>query len=167
MMDLDSLCKAGFLSPLDVHFARFIETLSGASSQEIVLAAAMASCFTGRGHVCFDLSLSSYPATGEAEVRFPLPERGQWESTLRRSKVVGHPGEHRPLILDEKGRVYLFRYWEYQEDLVRGIKGRIESEQSGPDMELLQQGLSTIFPPDKSTEVDWQKVAAFASVKGG
>jgi exodeoxyribonuclease V alpha subunit len=165
-MSIDLLHQRGFLSPLDVHFARFIETLSGASSQELVLAAAMVSCFTRQGHICFDLSFQSFPAIGEADVKFPLPERGQWEATLRRSKVVGHPGEHRPLILDEKGRVYLFRYWEYQEDLVKGIKGRIESKQSGPDMELLQQGLSMIFPPDKSARVDWQKVAAFAAVKG-
>ena len=47
-------------------------------------------------------------ATGESGLDFPLPERGQWETTLRRSKVVGHPGEYKPLILDEKGRVYLY-----------------------------------------------------------
>ena len=165
MTDLDSLCKGGFLSPLDVHFARFMETLSGTSSQEIALAAALASCFTRQGHICFDLSRSPSLATGESGADFPLPERGQWETTLRRSKVVGHPGEYRPLILDEKGRVYLFRYWQYQEELVRGIKRGIEAKQSGLDMGLLQQGLSRIFPADKNTQVDWQKVAAFAAVK--
>ena len=165
MTDLDSLCKGGFLSHLDVHFARFMETLSGTSSQEIALAAALASCFTRQGHICFDLSRSPSLATGESGADFPLPERGQWETTLRRSKVVGRPGEYRPLILDEKGRVYLFRYWQYQEELVRGIKRGIEAKQSGLDMGLLQQGLSRIFPPDKNTQVDWQKVAAFAAVK--
>jgi exodeoxyribonuclease V alpha subunit len=163
--DLDSLCKSGFLSLLDVHFARFMETLSGTSSQELALAAALASCFTRQGHICFDLSRSPSLATGESEGDFPLPERGQWETTLRHSKVVGPPGEYRPLILDEKGRVYLFRYWQYQEELVRGIKRGIEAKQSGLDMGLLQQGLSRIFPPDKNAQVDWQKVAAFAAVK--
>jgi exodeoxyribonuclease V alpha subunit len=166
MTDLDSLCKSGFLSPLDVHFARFMETLSGVPSQEIALAAALASRFTGQGHICFDLAHSPSLATGESGADFPLPERGRWKTILRRSKVVGHPGEFKPLILDERGRIYLYRYWQYQEELARGIKRGIESKQSGLDTGLLQQGLSRIFPPDKNAQVDWQKVAAFAAVKG-
>jgi len=166
MTDLDSLCKGGLLAPLDVHFARFMETLSGLPSQEIALAAALTSCFTRQGHICFDLSHSPFPAAGESGVHLPLPEKSRWEAILSRSKVVGHPGEYKPLILDEKGRIYLYRYWQYQEQLVRGIKRGIESEQSGLDTGLLKQGLSRLFPPNKITQVDWQKVAAFTAVKG-
>ncbi len=164
MTNLNSLSESGFLSPLDVHFARLMETLSGTSSQEIFLAAALASCVTRQGHVCFDLSLLPSLAIGEEGVDFPLPQRDRWETALRRSRVVGHPGQYRPLILDEKGRLYLFRYWQYQEELVKGIRRGIESRPSGVDVALLQKGLRRIFPADNGAPMDWQKVAAFAAV---
>ena len=78
--------------------------------------------------------------------------------------MVGGPGEHTPLILDRKDRLYLCRYWEYQEDVVGGIRKRMECKQGSTDRGLLKQGLSEMFPASPGTEVDWQKVAAFVAV---
>lgn len=165
MTDLDSLQNSGFLSPLDLHFARFMEKLSKCPCRELVLAAALVSRFTREGHICLDLSAQHALPNSEIGEGFVLPERGQWEKKLRESGVVGDPGEHRPLILDHKGRLYLYRYWEYQEELAKGIKSRVGHENKILEMESLRQGLIKIFPATKEAEIDWQKVAAFAAAR--
>src|SRR4030042_3270596 len=163
MIDLDALHKSGFLSPLDLHFARFMEKLSRASSQELVLAAALVSRFTREGHVCLDLSLQKPLPVFEGGEAVVFPESGRWGKKLRQSGVVGGPGDHTPLILDHKARVFFYRYWEYQEKLAKGIKNRIGHESRVSEMESLRQGLMKIFPADNGGGIDWQKVAAFAA----
>jgi exodeoxyribonuclease V alpha subunit len=163
MRDLDLLLQGGVLSHMDGHFARFIEKLSGGSSPELVLAAALVSRATREGHICLDLALQEPLNLPETGGRFILPERDLWKDKLRQSNVVGEPGEHRPLVLDHKARLYLYRYWEYQEELTRGIKGRIGRERDASDMELLLHGLSSVFPVPSNGETDWQKIAAFAA----
>jgi exodeoxyribonuclease V alpha subunit len=163
--DLDSLEKNGFFSPLDLHFARFMAKLSKAPSKELVLAAALVSRLTSEGHICLDLSSKEPFHTSEAGESFVFPEVGKWEKKLRRSGVIGEPGEPRPLILDPKGRLYLYRYWEYQEELAKGIKSRITDENHVSQMKSLREGLSRIFPGLEEVGIDWQKVAAFAAAR--
>ncbi len=128
MIDLDSLKKNGFVSSLDFHFARFIAKVSRAPSQELVLAAALVSRMTREGHICLGLFSQEPLHAVETGESFVLPGAGKWGEKLRRSGVVGEPGEQRPLILDDKGRLYLYRYWEYEEELAKGIKSRITEE---------------------------------------
>jgi exodeoxyribonuclease V alpha subunit len=161
--DLDTLQKSGFLSPLDLHFARFMEKRSRASSQELVLATALVSRFTREGHICLDLSLQdSFPVSGGGE-GIVFPEAGKWLKKLRQSGVVGEPGDHSPMIVDHKGRLFLYRYWEYQEELAKGIRNRMVHESRVSEMESLRQGLMKIFPAANGGGIDWQKVAAFAA----
>ena len=165
MTDLDSLQKSGFFSPLDLHFARFMAKLSKAPSEELILAAALVSRMTREGHICLDLS-SHEPfhalGTGEGLV---FPEAGKWGKKLRRSGVVGKQGERRPLILDDKGRLYLYRYWEYQDELAKGVKSRITEVPQCLQVKSLQEGLNRIFPAPEEVGIDWQKVAAFAAAR--
>jgi exodeoxyribonuclease V alpha subunit len=164
-MGIDLLHQSGLFSPLDLHFARFMAKVSMASSQELVLAAALVSRFTREGHICLDLSSQKpLPASGIGE-SFVFPEVGKWEKRLRQSGVVGGPGDHEPLILDHKGRLYLYRYWEYQEELAKGIKNRINHESHVSPMKSLRQVLNRIFPAAKDGGIDWQKVAAFAAAR--
>ena len=44
---------------------------------------------------------------------------------LEACKVVGRPGDYKPLILDSRSRLYLYRYWDYERTLADFIKGRI------------------------------------------
>ncbi len=165
MRDLDSLQKSGFFSPLDLHFARFMAKVSKAPSQELRMAAALVSRLTREGHVCLELSSQEALHTEETGGSLVLPEAGQWEKKLRRSGVVGEPGEHKPLILDPKYRLYLYRYWEYQEELAKGIKSRIVDESLVLHMKSLRAGLNRIFPASEEAWIDWQKVAAFAAAR--
>ena len=163
--DLDSLQRSGFFSPLDVHFARFMAKVSKVPSDELVTAAALVSRFTREGHICLDLSSREILQAQETGAGVVFPEAGKWGKKLRRSGVVGKPGEHRPLILDPKDRLYLYRYWEYQEELAKGIKSRTTDERHVSETESLRERLHRIFPAPEEKGIDWQKVAAFAAAR--
>ena len=165
MRHLDLLLQGGYFSPLDRHFARFMEELSKTSSPELVLAAALVSRFTREGHICLDLSSQEPLPPSEIGESVVFPEAGKWGEKLRQSSVVGRPGDHKPMILDHKGRLYLYRYWEYQEELVKGIKNRIVYGSRVSDIESLRQGLNKIYPAANGGGIDWQKVAAFAAAR--
>jgi exodeoxyribonuclease V alpha subunit len=163
--DLDSLRRIGFLSPLDLHFALFMERLSGNSCRELSLAAAIVSRVTREGHICFNMAGEQPLDFFEMGQHIVLPEGRRWGKKIRESSVVGHPGEHRPLILDGMGRLYLYRYWEYQEDLAKAIKSRIGHEEDRLEIETLRKDLARMFPDAGKSVVDWQKVATFAAVR--
>jgi len=162
---LKLLREKGILSHLDIHFARFMTELAGGDDPELFLAAALVSSFKGLGHICLDLSTVGGKTLLAIDDRDAVvcPEPGQWQSRLAESPVVGKPGEFRPLILDDSARLYLCRYWEYQETLSSLIKNRIRDGKTFPDVRRLKKGLERLFP-ENTAEVDWQKVAAFAAL---
>jgi exodeoxyribonuclease V alpha subunit len=166
---LERLRKNHALGAIDVHFARFLGELSGNSDREILLGAALASRATGAGDICLDLQALAgtvllHEEAGRQAVVCPRLRR--WEQRLRNSAVVGRPGDRRPLILDDRRRLYLYRYWGYEKDLSGAIARRIRSDRTadGVDRQRLQRGLQRLFPPRKTKGVDWQKVAALVAV---
>jgi exodeoxyribonuclease V alpha subunit len=156
---LKDLQEKSILSSLDLHFARFLEGLSGSPSPELVVSAALLSASTRQGHICLDLSrLNGMPLS------LPFSEKNAWWKTLRESDVVGYPGEYKPLILDERARLYLFRYWDYQAKLANFVRSRIGGAVESLDRTLLKQGLSRLFPNQFDEKTDWQKVAVLTAL---
>ena len=152
---LDSLRDQGVLSLLDLHFARFIEDLADRPCPGLALAAALVSGTTRQGHICLDLTSPELPAA------FP----SAWIKGLGASGVVGRPGEYKPLVLDKKGRLYLYRYWEYESGLSTWITARVKAHEKTMDRVLLRKRLERLFPSDGAGEVDWQKVSAFLAAR--
>jgi exodeoxyribonuclease V alpha subunit len=115
-------------SPLARHFADFIVRLNSEPSSELYLAAFLVIDATTNGHICLNLhSLENqvFPVGGKVPVSSPAVDA--WTDTLRRSPVVGAPGEFKPLILDKKNRLYTYRYWNYESvvaDLITEMAGR-------------------------------------------
>ena len=166
-------------SELDLHFARFMTELAGRDSPELFLAAALVSRSTREGHICLDLSfLEGRPLTdGELEGYPPIcPPLSQWRRVLEASGVVGKPGDYRPLILDGRSRLYLYRYWDYEKKLAdfirertgnRNGKPQIFADEAGIGPALLKDGLDRLFPPLPDEDTDWQRVAAITSLWNG
>lgn len=155
---------------IDRHFARFMERLSGPPNPEATLAAALASRSQGQGSICLDLRAMAgtvFPSeTASGDVRLQLPALDEWITALRKSSVVGRPGEFKPLVLDGQGRLYLHRYWEYEFDLAKAILHRAEQEAEGINEALLREGLERLFPTVPSDgERDQQRVAASTAVE--
>jgi exodeoxyribonuclease V alpha subunit len=86
-----------------------------------------------------------------------------WLKILGASDVVGKPGDYRPLILDEKNRLYLYRFWNYEKILSDAIKKRAADDIEDIDIELLKNSLTRLFPDDPKEKLNLQKIAALTS----
>ncbi len=163
---LVALKAAGIFSPLDINFAQLMDQMDGSRCTGLILAAATLSYFTRKGHICIGLGSIGEKLVEEAGCAFQLPNSESWIEELSRSKVVGKPGEYKPLILDDSGRLYLYRYWDYQRKLADALKIRMPGPFKFQDPAALKAGLNQFFPRSSSveTELDWQKIAAFAAV---
>jgi exodeoxyribonuclease V alpha subunit len=161
------LLDHGVFSELDIHFARLMTRLSGEEDEAVFLAAALVSRAKGEGHVCLDLStVEGKPLiTYESDTDdFVCPGLEEWRKKIDSSSVVGRPGDYRPLILDDRSRLYLYRYWDYENILANKISERVASKIERVDFPLLKDGLSKFFSPLENGQTDWQKLAAFVSV---
>jgi exodeoxyribonuclease V alpha subunit len=112
---------------------------------------------TSNGHVCVLLSDLATPEHDPATLR----------TTLLQSGVVGTPDHPAslPLILDEDGRLYLHRYFDYEVRLAR----RLMQAAKTPPREVALAArdlLNSLFPPAPDNEVDWQKIAAAMALRG-
>ncbi len=166
---LDRFLEAGVFSPLDRHFARFIQRIADAPNPSVILAAALVSRSRRDGHICADLSeWAGRPLDMDSETGMPLPlcpELNEWLKSLQGCFAVGRPGEYAPLILDSADRLYLHRYWEYQDRLATLIRRRVWADPPEVDRDLLQHGLKRLFPEEEKEEgLDRQLVAAYTAV---
>jgi len=156
-----------YFTSLDLHFADFMEKLEGQPQRELWLASALVSNFTRHGHIC--LALDSVAGKNifhsvNPESTITCPVLKTWLAILQNAAVVGKPGEIKPMILDAGARLYLYRYWDYQEKLAQFIQQRVSASQSELNLEQLQQSLSRFFHPNQQSEIDWQMVAAGTAV---
>ncbi|WP_051408816.1 exodeoxyribonuclease V subunit alpha [Syntrophorhabdus aromaticivorans] len=158
---------------LDRHFADFMVKLSQGLSPRgqvnLWLAAALVSNSVGKGDVCLLLSEKAgrpLVVEDEADGDIPsirYPDLEEWVNDLREGPVVGKPGDFRPLILDEKYRLYLYRYWLYEQDLARFIIAGMDRCTDAVDTAVLADSLRRLFPGGNGDETDWQGVAAIVT----
>lgn len=172
---------SGALRAVDLHFGRRIAALAGGDDPHLLLAGALASQRLGAGDVCVDLTQcqdfplfqTQMPGGGLA-----APEPRTWMEALRRSPVVGQPGDRAPLILDDAGRLYLGRYWYFEQVLAAALAARTGRWAVDVDRDRLRQGLAELFPKSRiegtDQGTDWQQVAAavallrpFCVISGG
>ncbi|MBU0501106.1 MAG: AAA family ATPase [Gammaproteobacteria bacterium] len=166
---LDTAVTQGALRPFDRHFALLMGEL-GNGDPGLMLAAALLTKATGEGHVCLPLAAIAgqrpFPETSVDQTAPPLP---RWRQILAASPVVGVPGAFTPLILDASNRLYLGRYWHYENDLAEALLARAGEK---VESRLVPADLDRFFPP--SSEIDWQKAAValglsrrFCVISGG
>ncbi len=197
--------QAGWIRPLDTGFARLIRELSEEQGERpqplVLLLAALTSHQVGRGHVCIDLATllddagqtlalpPEEPAnTGlsESEVanlqgRYPQELLSRVQLTdclaaLQSSRAVSDGSVPAPLVLNGT-RLYLRRFWRYEQRIAEGIQQRLalpsplDDPQSAVS-QTLSTALGTLFR--SSEPVDYQKLACalaarnrFAVITGG
>ncbi|MGD0233596.1 MAG: exodeoxyribonuclease V subunit alpha [Syntrophorhabdales bacterium] len=156
---------------IDRHFADWMVRLSSGTPADMLedlwLAAALASNAVTKGHICVSLSdwagrlVEGCDRSGTQAKRYP--DLSQWVDKLKITPVVGVAGEFKPLILDEKHRLYLQRYWAYEGQLAGVLLAKARSPKRPVDEQLLRDGLQRLFPQDDGEEVNWQRVAALAA----
>ena len=109
------------LAEIDRHFARFIARFGGGNA--VLRAAALLSRAVRKGHICLDLA--TVP-DGETESDPQWPTLDEWRSELRLSRAVGAASDptRTPLVLDGAGRLYLRRYYDYEQALAGELRKR-------------------------------------------
>ncbi|KPQ00238.1 exodeoxyribonuclease V subunit alpha [Marinobacter sp. HL-58] len=189
---LDDWVEREWIRALDHAFAAFICTMVGEQGERpsamLALLAAMVSHQVGRGHVCLDVNLLCQAT----EPTLVLPPEGasslppdslrpsdlfadaspdQLLDALRSSSAVGN-GEHgTPLVLDGS-RLYLRRFWRYEQAIAAGIRARLDNPPVLADEALLGEALDALF--GRTDEPDYQKIACalaarnrFSVITGG
>lgn len=155
------------LTYIDIHFGRFINRLAGSGDPDIFLAAALVSNAAGNGDVCFDLgSFAGKVISEEGQDSKPVvcPPLDLWLEKLGGAPVVGGPGDFRPLVLDGKNRLYLYRYWDYEKRLSDSIRLRAADVIEGIDTGRLKNALERLFPDSPGEKENIQRIAAVTSV---
>ncbi|QYD69008.1 exodeoxyribonuclease V subunit alpha [Paraburkholderia edwinii] len=202
MLDvLDEWVERGWLRPLDAAFARFLsrEASSGVAPL-LILAAALASHQLGRGHACLELQAAlddptfvlSLPPDDAIDRMVDAPTHAptdllkgvtleQWLEALDDAALVNSGAGNTPLVLIGT-RLYLRRYWQYEQDVCAGIERRLHASlerAEALDIDAVRATLDVLFPPSNrgvagQQAADWQKLAcalaarsAFSIVTGG
>ena len=163
---INELIASDLFGEIDIHFAKFILQISRSDDPDIFLVAAMVSRATGTGDICLDLSTlagSGIVETRDAHIVVQCPSLEPWISKLASNPAVGRPGDRRPLILDTQNRLYLYRYWDYEQNLADAIKGRTTVVVDDLNLSDLKGTLKRLFPEKDCDPVDWQKVAAVSA----
>ncbi len=191
---LDRWVERGWLRALDRALAGFLQREVNDASPLLLLAAALASHQLGRGHVCLDLAqtlaapdlaLSLPPEGDDLSDPPPLPsdllaelELSVWCDALHHPALVAdgnEPPGNSPLVRSERDgnvRLYLRRYWQYEQD-IRGLIGnRLTAPDTEADTATLARALAALFT--LGHELDWQQAACalasrsrFAVITGG
>jgi len=185
--EIEQLIANGMLDQFDRYFVRTLQRLAPSATFRTLVLAALTRKSVANGHVCLDLERlveSSLPPgggglgrggnsddTGSSQVHpppSPLPSRegeliepslAELIAELQQSPLVSRDGNLAPLVL-EGHRLYLQRYWLYEEELVREIRGRATNPFSVQE-ELLATCLAQLF---FSTEQDKQQREACAGI---
>ncbi len=155
-------------SALDRHFARLMGSLAKHDAESVALAAALASRAVGEGSVCMDLTRWASAAVVFDGSTGRCPDVGTWREQLLASGIVGEPGAHRPLILDGDHRLYLRRYWSYEQRTADALLKRAGAFHPLSE-DALGGALQRLFPPscEGQEETDWQVAAAIVAAAKG
>lgn len=194
---LDDWVERGWLRALDAAFARFLSREVPQAPPLLIFAAALASHQLGRGHACLDLRATlddpafalSLPPDGPPEWLADTPAcapadllasvtLAEWLAALDECTLVSPGAGNTPLVLVGT-RLYLRRYWQYEQDVRAGIERRLHASREQAALlntDAVRAALDMLFPAREATRsgTDWQKLAcalaarsAFSIVTGG
>jgi len=142
-MSLNHLESQGLLELLDLELARVLSRMGGPADPDVELAIALTSRSVRRGHTAFPISLSAneiWPA--QSAVGEQLPPAPRWLDALKGSPLT----ENGPLVLDDTGRLYFRRYWQFERDIAGQLLARSTPRASPSDASWLKPTLDRLFP---------------------
>jgi len=153
-----------FFSEIDISFANFIQRLSEKEDLLLFLTLAFLSRETAAGHICLDLSEYAGKQLIDKDKSIVFPAFSEWQKKLITVPAVGSPGDFKPIILDESGRLYLFRYWQYETDLAEALIKRTKTEHDFEDNSFVLKMIKKYFTDTKDKQPDMQRAAAVTAL---
>ena len=159
---------------IDRQFASFICQQSGVTCDLFRLIVSLLSNAVGKGSTCLNLAYYAGETVSVDGKEMVFPDVDTLRELLRGKSTMGLPGQHRPLILDTSDRLYLYRYWRYEQELAGRILQKASSDAGGIDEQVLHEGLARLFQECSEEKIDRQKMAAsvalhkqFCVISGG
>jgi exodeoxyribonuclease V alpha subunit len=149
-----------FFSEIDIYFARFIQRISEKEDPLLFLTLAFLSRETAAGHICLDLSEYAGKQLIDKDKNIVFPNFTEWQKDLLAVYAIGSPGNFKPVILDENGRLYLFRYWQYETVLAETLIKRAKTEHDFQDSSFVRKMIKKYFPDTEDKKPDMQRAAA-------
>ena len=117
------------------------------------------------GHTCLKLDEEAHPTQitdywqnpEENKPGYQFPTVDEWHQHL--SVLTINPEDNHPLVYEQK-RLYLRRYWQFEEELGTAIRALIDKT-SPLDKIQARRVIEQLFPlsSNQETELDWQKIA--------
>ncbi|MDI6742073.1 MAG: exodeoxyribonuclease V subunit alpha, partial [Smithella sp.] len=153
------------LNALDRNFADFIVRESGQTDALFRHIVGLLSNAVAHGHICLNLADIAGREIIIDGNKVSVPELKELHRHLSKMPTVSSGGEFRPLVMDGKERLYLYRYWKYEHDLARIILDKASSTDETLDKKNLSEELNRLFPEGDDKAPDWQKVAAVAALR--
>ncbi|PXW48381.1 DNA helicase/exodeoxyribonuclease V alpha subunit [Erwinia sp. AG740] len=190
---LDQWVDCGWLRELDRALVRFLHQECPEASPLLLLGAALVSYQLGRGHVCLDLAATladssfslALPPEGDRSDNRKIARPAQalagvtlsaWLTALQQPQLVASGEGVTPLVL-VGSRLYLRRYWQYEQDVRQAITRQLrhnETLRAAIAPAALRQRLAALFPATTPHTTNWQKLAcalaagsAFSIITGG
>jgi len=166
MNQLQALERSGFFSVLDVELARGLARMGGENREEMLLTIALASRNVQQGHVCLDLSRPQAGLGEEARAAgVTLPSTDAMLALSHSSPLVAHENDTgqatRPLVLDDRGRLYLARYHDHERSLASRLLSLAVQEEA--NSASAEPWLDALFPPRPDGKPDLQRSAALSA----
>ncbi len=160
LLYLEKLVSEDVVSVLELEFIRFLKQINPDEKQEVLLAAAACVFAQQKGHVCLDFNgwKDEYLfEDSKSEIKLTDSLKEKWQEALKESTLVSTGDELQPLVL-EGSRLYLHRYWKYEEELCTWLK-----QKASTWLELEKEhkkAIQSVLPPAKDLfEINWQHVA--------
>ncbi len=175
---LKNLAQQGVIHFIDFYFAELLQRLASAPSGPLLMAGCLASRQSASGDVC--ISLEHYASQllfeGEKDLQadetLRAPPLVQWVDRLKKSGVVGSPGDLQPLILVPDGKdvkLYLHKLWLYEKELCDYLLRQMRpiDLKKRVDYPALTAALQRYFNPSGTAQhdaTDWQQIACVLAV---
>lgn len=181
---LQSLNEQNIISLGDYYFAKLIadkqaEDLPESTKNLAVLLAALCSWHYAQGNTCVELDKPlvrnlfglAYRATEqdyltEIQQKIDFLPVAQWQAHLRgHSAFTQEPISHIAPLVFQFNALYFYRIWQDEYRVAQYIKNTLKNHRTlafSPDE--IREKLALYFP-QKSTEIDWQKVAVATAIK--
>lgn len=179
---IDTSGSSSDLRTIDLELAALVTRMCPDADPALGWAAALTSRTVGEGHTCLSLEAHAgrrYPdqhalePTSEAPLEgmdggVALPRLSKWREALLAPPAmaaVGQPGQRRPLVLDSSSRLYLHRYWCYEQRVGTALLDRARPGGSDAPSGDLNRRISALFPTPSAQGGDRQRLAAVQALR--
>lgn len=164
---LEVLFEHNLISEIDYFFAKSITAAFNEEDPVIIASCAMVSKSLFEGHICLDISEiagTQKPLSETGDIRLQYPDKETWVTSLIKSSLVSE-GIHTPIVFDSKHKLYLAKYFDFQNRLLDNIVRRVSVSSDRIDEILIDEILMELFPDCNDHQLPQKRAAKNALLK--